>query len=127
MASHNIIGNEGEQVAREYLITRGLTVRETNWRLGHLEVDIIAEEQDILHIIEVKTRDKENVDDFDPMDSVDKKKQRRLIAAANSYVDYYRIDYEIEYDVMILIHDRQSGVYEIDFFENAFYPKLKTF
>lgn len=126
MAIHNLIGNEGEQAARDFLITRGLIVRETNWRMRRLEIDIIAEEQDILHIIEVKTRDADNIDDFDPMRAVDVAKQRRLINAANVYVDIHEIDYDVQYDVMIIAHDKHLGTYDIDFIPNAFYPQLRT-
>ena len=34
MARHNILGQLGEQAARDFLIARGLTIREQNWRLG---------------------------------------------------------------------------------------------
>ena len=127
MAVHNIVGTEGERAARDFLIARGLTVRETNWRMGKLELDIVAQEQDVLHIIEVKTRDASTVDDFDPMDAVDRKKQRNLINAANAYVNYYSIDFEIAYDVMVIVYDHDSGTYTIDFYDNAFYPPLRTF
>ena len=58
MAWHNQIGREGEQAAYEFLISKGYTVRETNWRMGHLEIDIVAHEPALnrLHIVEVKTR-----------------------------------------------------------------------
>ena len=40
MARHNTLGKEGEEAACDFLIGRGYTIRETNWRLGHLEIDI---------------------------------------------------------------------------------------
>ena len=67
MARHNIFGHIGEQAARDFLITRGLIVREQNWKLNHLEIDIVAEEPEksLLHIVEVKTRS--NVGPYDPL------------------------------------------------------------
>ena len=44
MAQFNKLGQQGEQTACEFLIAKGYTVRETNWRLGHLEIDIVAQE-----------------------------------------------------------------------------------
>ena len=55
MASHNLLGTEGENAAAEFLISKGLIIRERNWRFRHLEVDIIAESAGgCLHIVEVK-------------------------------------------------------------------------
>ena len=43
MARHNIFGKQGEDVAADYLIKNGYIIRERNWRLDKLEVDIVAE------------------------------------------------------------------------------------
>ena len=100
MAQHNRLGQEGEQMARDFLISHGYIVREVNWRMGHLEVDIIAEEPGarLLHIVEVKTRT--NVEHFDPMKAVNAAKQRNLINAANGYVRYYQLRLGVQFDVM---------------------------
>ena len=42
MADHNLLGKAGEHEAVEFLVRQGFTVRETNWRMGKLEIDIIA-------------------------------------------------------------------------------------
>jgi Holliday junction resolvase-like predicted endonuclease len=49
-------GAKGEEIATDYLIEKGYTILERNWRHHHLEVDIIASKESLLHIIEVKTR-----------------------------------------------------------------------
>lgn len=51
-------GNFGENLACNYLIKKGFTILEQNWRYKHLEIDIIACKENRLHIIEVKTRTK---------------------------------------------------------------------
>ena len=43
MALHNEIGHLGENAACEYLVQHGYRIRERNWRLGNIEIDIIAE------------------------------------------------------------------------------------
>ena len=40
-------------MAVEYLIERGYTVRERNWRMNKLELDIVAEKNARLIIVEV--------------------------------------------------------------------------
>ena len=51
------IGNDGENIATSYLIKKGYTILDTNWRYGHLEVDIIAEYNGMVVFFEVKTSD----------------------------------------------------------------------
>ena len=43
MATHNLLGQIGEEEACRFLIRKGYTLLERNWRVGHLELDIIAE------------------------------------------------------------------------------------
>jgi len=55
-----IIGNWGENIAKEYLKNKCYTILETNWRFHHSELDIIAHKKIIIGI-EVKTR-KNNIE-----------------------------------------------------------------
>ena len=100
MAQHNDTGSWGEQVATEYLITKGYTIRETDWRCDKVEIDIVAEINRRLVIVEVKTRS----DDFvDPLMAVDVKKQHNLVRAANAYINYYDLDIDIQFDITVFI------------------------
>ena len=49
-------GASGERIAGEYLKLSGYRILEANYRSGHLEIDLIAEREDCLVFIEVKTR-----------------------------------------------------------------------
>ena len=125
MAKHNKIGTEGEEAAREFLIARGYTVRETNWRMGHLEIDIVAQESgaNVLHIVEVKSRTVADIH-FDPMESITPKKIRNLVAAANGYIQLHRLPMSVQYDVMIIFGEAPD--FDIHFIPNAFQPPLRT-
>ena len=47
----NPIGILGEQEAAKILNKKGYRIIETNWRMGHLEVDLIAENnKDIIFV-----------------------------------------------------------------------------
>ena len=118
------LGKEGEQAACDFLISKGYTVRETNWRMGHLEIDIIAQEPqaNTLHIVEVKTRTTDL--HFDPMQAITKTKIRNLVNAANGYITYYNLPMYVQYDVMILIGTPPN--LHIQFIPNAFQPPLRT-
>lgn len=124
MAQHNKLGKEGEQAACEFLISKGYTIRETNWRMGHLEIDIVAHEPTTnrLHIVEVKTRTQLD-SRYDPMQSITKQKINNLVNAANGYIRLFRLPMTVQYDVMII-----SGAhpdFNIHFIPNAFQPPLR--
>ena len=46
----------GENITAQYLTQNGYEILHRNWRYKHLEIDIIAIKEGMLHIIEVKTR-----------------------------------------------------------------------
>ncbi len=50
------IGNFGEKIAVRYLRLHGYTVKERNWRTGHMELDIIAANWREIAFVEVKAR-----------------------------------------------------------------------
>jgi len=124
MARHNVLGREGEHAACEFLIAKGYTIRETNWRMGRLEIDIIAQEPraNRLHIIEVKTRT--STEHFDPMESITRAKMRNLVNATNGYINYCKLQMSVQYDVMIIVG--QAPDFTIQFFPNAFLPPLRS-
>ena len=56
MAEHNIVGKIGEETACQIMKKKGFRIVETNWRFGHLEMDIIAINRKEIAFVEVKTR-----------------------------------------------------------------------
>ena len=56
MARHNDIGKWGENIACDILVGKGYAIIERNWRLNHLEIDIIASKGSRIVFAEVKTR-----------------------------------------------------------------------
>ena len=74
MAKHNILGKDGEDAAVDYLVAHGYTLHERDWRVGHMDLDIIAEKDGEIVFVEVKTR---QTDDYgSPEDAVTDKKMR---------------------------------------------------
>ena len=49
------IGRRGEDIVCDYLVDRGHTILERNWRWGHLEIDIISINNIGIHFVEVKS------------------------------------------------------------------------
>ena len=56
MAEHNELGKQGEKLAVEFLQKSGYDILETNWVFQKAEIDIIAQKENILAVVEVKTR-----------------------------------------------------------------------
>lgn len=72
MAEHNELGKKGEELAVAYLLEDGYTILERNWTYRKAEIDIIAQKEGILAVIEVKTRS--SIDFGLPQDFVKPKK-----------------------------------------------------
>ncbi|MCC6372610.1 MAG: YraN family protein [Bacteroidia bacterium] len=114
-------GKKGEEEARIHLIKLGYSIRETNWRYKKLEVDIIAEKQNTIVFVEVKTRSSSAFGE--PELFVDKKKQGFLIAAAHHYLISNQINAEARFDIIALTGPAQNLC--VKHLEGAFYPTLK--
>lgn len=112
-------GAKGEQLAAEYLTAAGYTILEKNWRIGHLEVDIIASNNTMLVIVEVKTRKSNALGE--PEEFVTIQKQQNLIRAANYYVQKFNITKEVRFDIVSII--LKNGEQKINHIPNAFKPR----
>jgi putative endonuclease len=79
------LGNAGERLAAQHLTKIGYQIIQTNWRYGRRgELDIIAWHAGTLVFIEVRTRYGTNF--ITPEESVDLKKQARLLALADGFL-----------------------------------------
>ena len=115
------VGKRGEQIAIDYLTEKGYKILERNWYFRKKEIDIIAEKDDFLVIIEVKSRSIGFHED--PKDAVNIKKQRFLIQAANAYVYKYDIELEVRFDIITVVFYNEHE-YKLNHIDDAFYPTL---
>lgn len=79
----------GERIAARYLRLHGYTIKERNWRTGHMELDIIATSWKQIAFVEVKTRTytKDTLETaLPPGSAVDSEKQRLTRLAARRYL-----------------------------------------
>ena len=117
MAKHNELGKKGEQLAVDFLLKNNYAIVERNYRFDKAEVDIIAKKDDILAMIEVKTR---STTDFgDPQDFVKPKQIQRLVKAVDEYVTVNDLDVEVRFDIIAIV--KESKGFNIEHLENAFY------
>jgi putative endonuclease len=101
MATHNLLGKIGEEEACRYLIRKGYTLLERNWRVGHLELDIIAECYGEIIFVEVKTRSNEHF--ASALSAVDEEKLQNLRHAAGYYLSIHQLDQPIRFDVITVV------------------------
>lgn len=121
MAEKHDIGEKGEELARQYLIRKGYIILHMNWHWGHYELDIVARNDEELVVVEVKSRS----DDFltEPEEAVNRAKINRLVAAANTYVRYFKWDLPVRFDIITLI--KTGELYKIEHLEDAFYAPVR--
>ena len=117
MAQHNELGKKGEQLAVDFLLKNNYDIVERNYRFDKAEVDIIAKKEDILAIVEVKTRS--TVDFGDPQDFVKPKQIQRLVKAVDEYVTVNSLDVEVRFDIIAIVKEGKG--FKIEHLENAFY------
>lgn len=117
MADHNELGKQGEQFAVDFLQNNGYEILETNWVYQKAEVDIIAKKENILAIVEVKTRS--SIAFGLPQDFVKPKKVKLLVKAVDAYIQNNNLDLEVRFDI-IAIHKNATNL-SIEHLEDAFH------
>ena len=105
MAQHNELGKKGEQLAIEFLIKNKYKILEKNYRYLKAEVDVIAQRENILAAIEVKTRTSNYFGN--PQDFVNPKKIKLLLSAIDNYVIENDLDVEVRFDIIAIIKNKK--------------------
>ena len=91
------IGLLGEMKAARYLKHQGMHILARRYRAAHGEIDLIAQEQDILVFIEVKYRPKGSMGEG--IFAVNRDKQAHIRRAAAIYLQSHPTD-QIRFDVI---------------------------
>ncbi|MGL4583411.1 MAG: YraN family protein [Flavobacterium sp.] len=117
MAINQDVGKEGEDAAVQFLIDLGYIILHRNYKGDKAEIDIVALFNNLLVIVEVKTRS--SVDFILPQDAVNARKRKQLIKATNCYVEEFDRTEEVRLDI-IAIH-KKGNTFDIDHIEDAFY------
>lgn len=94
-------GDQGEEAAIRFLVREGYHLLERNWRIGHLEIDIIAEIHGLLVFVEVKTRSDGTNDDA--AEAVNHTKQGHLLEAAREYTLLHHLDNPMRFDIITVV------------------------
>jgi len=114
------LGEEGEQIAKDYLLSKGYELVAKNYRYERAETDLIVkdEKNKTLVFVEVKTRKTKTFGE--PEDAVNEFKQAQLVKSAEGFMlqhEEYE-DYLKRIDVIAIFIER--GKRNINHIENAF-------
>lgn len=113
------IGQTGEEIACDFLLSRGHQILDRNWRSGHLELDIVSEDQEGLHFVEVKARTAPVTSAIS--DQVNLIKQKRISAAALQYLNKkHLVGQEVFFDIVSVLFDGPETV--VRYFPQAWIP-----
>ena len=118
MASHNQLGKAGENLAAKYLFDHGFIILHRNWRYSYYEIDIIAEKDDVLHIVEVKSLTSSS--HGYPEDAVTRKKFQCLLQAADEFLYQNPKFKHVSYDILSIIKPKGKAP-EFFFIEDVYY------
>ena len=77
MGKHNEFGKEGEKIATDFLIEKGYDIKYKNYRYLKSEIDIIAQKENVLAIVEVRARSNDQI--IPIAETITKKKIKLLV------------------------------------------------
>ncbi len=118
MTNKSKTGKEGEDKAAELLEKSGYRILFRNKRYGHLETDIICEDDEYIVFVEVKTR-KYNPAFGRPSSAVDAKKRQNLINCAEAYLNEYGTKGKLIRLDVVEVYVKDGKVYKTEHLKNA--------
>lgn len=116
MTKHSL-GMQGQETAKQFLISKGFIILKENYRLRSSEIDIIAKDKDYVVFVEVKFR--KGLTHGLPRESVGRAKQKRIIKAAMHYIQASGKEENYRFDVVELLETK--GKIYANHIENAFW------
>lgn len=116
-------GKWGENQAEIFLQKRGYEILERNYQKRCGEIDIVAMQNQVLHFVEVKTRQNSSSEKYGtPEEAVDLRKQRKLAETAYYYLSEKNLseDTDWQIDVISITYSPRENKAEIRYIKNAF-------
>ncbi len=111
------LGALGERLAAEKLEREGLKILARNWRCPVGEIDIVAQEGEVVAVVEVKTRRGRAAGL--PEEGVNEAKQRKLCALAQAYIEATGWEGFIRIDVVGVELDRSGRLLRVSYWREA--------
>ncbi len=101
------LGRWGEDQAAKHLKVKGYKILQRNWRCRRGEIDLVAQDDEILVFIEVKTR--RGRDYGTPEEAITRTKAKRLLELGQRYLlEHDLVDVEWRVDLVAVELDHQG-------------------
>ncbi|WP_420634073.1 YraN family protein [Candidatus Palauibacter sp.] len=111
-------GNLGERLAARHLAAEGYEILDRNWRVGRLEIDLVARTGDTVAFVEVKTR-RSGVQS--PSEALSRAQRRRIRGAAGAWIRQHPgVGTEFRFDLVAVEFDPGRS-HRIEHIPEAFY------
>lgn len=108
-------GNQGELAVVKKLRHDGFIILHQNYQIRQGEIDIIAQKDDLIVFVEVKTRKHQY---FSLSQVITPSKQRKIISTAKWFIAQNKIvDKVLRFDVALVT---EGKIYTIEYIQNAF-------
>lgn len=117
-------GTLGESIAERFLKSKGYRILDKNYRRPWGEIDIIAEKENTVRFVEVKTVSRESRMLDRPEELVDRRKLAKVARTAALYMEMKRDRREFQLDVVGVIMDEASRTARCRLFEQALESNL---
>lgn len=98
--SKQTTGNYGEALALTFLTERGYLHVESNWRCPYGEIDIIAQDQNTLVFVEVRTRHSATTETA--FASITPRKREKIITSSHLYLETHQYPHDTDWRIDII-------------------------
>ncbi|MBU1136932.1 YraN family protein [Patescibacteria group bacterium] len=106
----------GEAVARKYLENKGYEILEQNYRTRYAEIDLVAQKNEVLVFIEVRTKTGELFGS--PEETINRKKLKRIWQNADNYVKMKKWNGQYRIDAVGIVLNLDSSVARLEHYED---------
>ncbi|MFQ5846371.1 MAG: YraN family protein [Candidatus Methylomirabilales bacterium] len=117
MPDRRMVGIEGEAVARRFLEGLGFRIVEENFTCALGEIDVIAQEGEVLVFVEVKARRSTRFGA--PAEAVHARKQRQILRVAEAYMRERRLRVPCRVDVVAVQFPPHGAEAQVELIRNA--------
>lgn len=123
MAKHNEIGKIGENIAKMFLMKHGFSIKSSNDRIRYGEIDIVAEKDNMLHFVEVKSIEVDNINNISemlikPEDNFTNEKRKKLKRTIEVYLSNNKSKNKTYVDLACVYIDTKTREGRVKFLEN---------
>ncbi len=119
--AHIELGRIGEEIAANWLRSQGYYIMDRNWKPKYIgcELDIVANKDNELHVVEVKTRSFKSAAYRDPATAIDEKRMHEMCKGASQYLKYHHYNFNYRIHAITIVYRAE------DDYDLKFYPDIQ--